>query len=113
MFQLFVRDLLSDEMIDLVDRLPTEQKKKQYLVSIIEGLKETAEWQQSGFAGKTVKTEAKKFREMRRNMRERNLHIKKVHLLQVVALVLLLLAVLRRSVVQSWKQVKKRLKMLL
>ena len=65
MFQLFVRDLLSDEMIDLVDRLPTEQKKKQYLVSIIEGLKETAEWQQSGFAGKTVKTEAKKFREMR------------------------------------------------
>ena len=30
MFQLFVRDVLSDEMIDLVDRLPTEQKKKQY-----------------------------------------------------------------------------------
>ena len=74
MFQLFVRDLLSDEMIDLVDRLPTEQKKKQYLVSSIEGLKETAEWQQSGFAGKTVKTEAKKFREMRRNMRKKPTH---------------------------------------
>ena len=40
MFQLFVRDLLSDEMMELADRLPTEQKKKQYLVSIIEGLKE-------------------------------------------------------------------------
>ena len=51
MFQLFVRGLLSDEMIELADRLPTEQKKKQYLVSIIEGLKETEEWQQSGFTG--------------------------------------------------------------
>ena len=60
MFQLFVRGLLSDEMVELTDRLPTEQKKKQYLVSIIEGLKETDEWQQSGFAGKTVKKEAKK-----------------------------------------------------
>ena len=70
MFQLFVRGLLSDEMVELTDRLPTEQKKKQYLVSIIEGLKETDEWQQSGFAGKTVKKEAKKFREMRRNMKK-------------------------------------------
>ena len=57
-------------MVELTDRLPTEQKKKQYLVSIIEGLKETDEWQQSGFAGKTVKKEAKKFREMRRNMKK-------------------------------------------
>ena len=71
MFQLFVRGLLSDEMVELTDRLPTEQKKKQYLVSIIEGLKETDEWQQSGFAGKTVKKEAKKFREMRRNMKKK------------------------------------------
>ena len=30
MFQLFVRDLLSDEMIELTDRLPNKQKKKQY-----------------------------------------------------------------------------------
>ena len=73
MFQLFVRGLLSDEMVELTDRLPTEQKKKQYLVSIIEGLKET-EWQQSGFAGKTVKKEAKKFREMRRNMKKKPAH---------------------------------------
>ena len=58
-------------MVELTDRLPTEQKKKQYLVSIIEGLKETAEWQQSGFTGKTVKQEAKKFREMRKKMREK------------------------------------------
>ena len=71
MFQLFVRDLLSDEMMELADRLPTEQKKKQYLVSIIEGLKETDEWQQSGFAGKTVKQEAKKFRDMRRNKKNK------------------------------------------
>ena len=71
MFQLFVRDLLSDEMIELTDRLPNEQKKKQYLVSIIEGLKETEEWQQSGFAGKTVKKEAKKFREMRKAMKNK------------------------------------------
>ena len=71
MFQLFVRDLLSDEMIELTDRLPNEQKKKQYLVSIIEGLKETKEWQQSGFAGKTVKQEAKKFREMRKAMKNK------------------------------------------
>ena len=74
MFQLFVRALLSDEMVELTDRLPTEQKKKQYLVSIIEGLKETDEWQQSGFAGKTVKKEAKKFREMRRNMKKKPAH---------------------------------------
>ena len=71
MFQLFVRGLLSDEMVELTDRLPTEQKKEQYLVSIIEGLKETAEWQQSGFTGKTVKQEAKKFREMRRNIKKK------------------------------------------
>ena len=71
LFQLFVRDLLSDEMMELADRLPNEQKKKQYLVSIIEGLKETEEWQQSGFAGKTVKTEAKKFREMRKKMKNK------------------------------------------
>ena len=74
MFQLFVRGLLSDEMVELTDRLPTEQKKKQYLVSIIEGLKETDEWQQSGFAGKTVEKEAKKFREMRRNMKKKPAH---------------------------------------
>ena len=37
MFQLFVRGLLSEEMIELADRLPNEQKKKQYLISIIEG----------------------------------------------------------------------------
>ena len=71
MFQLFVRDLLSDEMIELTDRLPHEQKKKQYLVSIIEGLKETEEWQQSGFAGKTAKKEAKKCREMRKAMKNK------------------------------------------
>ena len=71
MFQFFVRDLLSDEMMELADRLPTEQKKKQYLISIIEGLKETDEWQQSGFAGKAVKEEAKKFREMRRNRKNK------------------------------------------
>ena len=74
MFQLFVRGLLSDEMVELTDRLPTEQKKKQYLVSIIEGLKETAEWQQSGFSGKTFKKEAKKFREMRRHMKKKTAH---------------------------------------
>ena len=66
MFQLYVRGLLEDEMMELVDKLPDEQKNKQYLVSIIEFLKETAEWQQSSFVGKTVKQEAKKFREMRK-----------------------------------------------
>ena len=71
LFQLYVRDLLSDEMMELTDRLPNEQKKKQYLVSIIEGLKETEEWKKSGFVGKTVKQEAKKFREMRKNMKKK------------------------------------------
>ena len=71
LFQLYVRDLLSPEIMELTDKLPNEQKKKQYLVSIIEGLKETAEWQQSGFAGKTVKQEAKKFREMRKMMKKK------------------------------------------
>ena len=71
MFQLFVGDILSDEMIELTDRLPNEQKKKQYLVSIIEGLKEAEEWQHSGFAGKTVKKEARKFREMRKALKNK------------------------------------------
>ena len=71
MFQLFARDLLTDEMIELTDRLPDEQKKKQYLVLIIEGLKETDEWQQSDFSGKRVKQEAKKFRERIRKNRNR------------------------------------------
>ena len=71
LFQLYVRDLLSDEIMKLTDRLPNEQKKKQYLVSIIEGLKESEEWQQSGFAGKRVKQEAKKFREMRKMMQKK------------------------------------------
>ena len=71
LFQLYVRDLLEPEMMELTDKLPNEQKKKQYLVSIIEGLKETEEWQKSGFAGKKVKQEAKKFREMRKNMKKK------------------------------------------
>ena len=44
MFQLFVRDLLTDEMVDLLNKIPTDQKKKQYLISIIEGHKELDEW---------------------------------------------------------------------
>ena len=71
MFQLFVRGLLSDEMIELTDRLPNEEKKKRYLVSIIEGLKETDEWQQTGFSGKRVRQEVKKFRDMRRNIKNK------------------------------------------
>ena len=71
LFQLYVRDLLEPEMMELTDKLPNEQKKKQYLVSIIEGLKETEEWQKSGLAGKKVKQEAKKFREMRKNMKKK------------------------------------------
>ena len=74
LFQLYVRDLLSPEIMELTDKLPNEQKKKQYLVSLIEGLKETTEWQQSGFTGKTVKQEAKKFREMRKNMKKKPTH---------------------------------------
>ena len=44
MFQLHVRDLLSDEMIDILNKLRTDSKKKQYLVSIIEGLHQNDEW---------------------------------------------------------------------
>ena len=44
MFQLHVRDLLTPETIELLNKIPTDQKKKQYLVSLIEGLKENDEW---------------------------------------------------------------------
>ena len=45
MFQPYVRDLLNDEMIGMLNKIPTDEKKKQYLASIIEGLTQSDEWE--------------------------------------------------------------------
>ena len=70
MFQLFVRDLLSDEMVDLLNKLPTDQKKKQYLVSIIEGHKELDEWN-ADFDSAKLSRKIKLFKRERRRVKSK------------------------------------------
>ena len=70
MFQLFVRDLLTDEMVDLLNKLPTDQKKKQYLVSIIEGHKEKDEWY-ADFDSAKLSRKIKLFKRERRRVKSR------------------------------------------
>ena len=70
MFQLFVRDLLTDEMVDLLNKLPTDQKKKQYLVSIIEGHKELDEWN-ADFDSAKLSRKIKLFKRERRRVKSK------------------------------------------
>ena len=44
MFQLYVRDLLNDEMIEMIKKTPTDERKKQLLVSLMTGLDKNDEW---------------------------------------------------------------------
>ena len=64
MFQLHVRDLLEPETIKLLNKIPTDQKKKQYLVSLIEGLKENDEWN-ADFNSEKLSRKIKEFRKIR------------------------------------------------
>ena len=70
MFQLFVRDLLTDEMVDLLNKLPTDQRKKQYLVSIIEGHKELDEWN-ADFDSAKLSRKIKLFKRERRRVKSK------------------------------------------
>ena len=70
MFQLFVRDLLTDEMVDLLNKLPSDQKKKQYLVSIIEGHKELDEWN-ADFDSAKLSRKIKLFKRERRRVKSK------------------------------------------
>ena len=72
MFQLFVRDLLTDEMVDLLNKLPTDQKKKQYLVSIIEGHKELDEWN-ADFNSDKLSRKIKLFKRERRRVKSKRI----------------------------------------
>ena len=66
MFQLHVRDLLTDEMIGFLNKIPTDDKKKRYLASIIEGLYLNDEWD-ADFSSDKLSRKIKEFK----NVKER------------------------------------------
>ena len=70
MFQLHVRDLLTPETIELLNKIPTDQKKKQYLVSLIEGLKENDEWN-ADFNSEKLSRKIKEIRKIRQQVKSK------------------------------------------
>ena len=69
MFQLFVRDLFTDEMVDILNQLP-DQRKKQYLVSIIQGHIEKDEWK-ADFDSAKLSRKIKLFKRERRRVKSK------------------------------------------
>ena len=70
MFQLHVRDLLTEETIELLNKIPTDKKKKQYLVSLMEGLKENDEWN-ADFNSQKLSRKIKEFKKIRRRVKSK------------------------------------------
>ena len=70
MFQLHVKDLLTPETIELLNKIPTDQKKKQYLVSLMEGLKENDEWD-ADFNSQKFSRKIKEFKKIRRQVKSK------------------------------------------
>ena len=70
MFQLHVRDLLTPETIELLNKIPTDQKKKKYLVSLMEGLKENDEWN-ADFNSEKLSRKIKEFKKIRRRVKSK------------------------------------------
>ena len=70
MFQLYVRDLLTEETIELLNKIPTDKKKKQYLVSLMEGLKENDEWN-ADFNSEKLSRKIKEFKKIRRRVKSK------------------------------------------
>ena len=72
MFQLHVRDLLTEETIELLNKIPTDKKKKQYLVSLMEGLKENDEWN-ADFNSQKLSRKIKEFKKIRRRVKSKTI----------------------------------------
>ena len=70
MFQLHVRDLLPEETIELLNKIPTDKEKKQYLVSLMEGLKENDEWN-ADFNSQKLCRKIKEFKKIRRRVKSK------------------------------------------
>ena len=70
MFQLHVRDLLTEETIELLNKIPTDKKKKQYLVSLMEGLKENDEWN-ADFNSQKLRRKIEEFKKIRRRVKSK------------------------------------------
>ena len=70
MFQLHARDLLTEETIELLNKIPTDKKKKQYLVSLMEGLKENDEWN-ADFNSDKLRRKIKEFKKIRRQVKSK------------------------------------------
>ena len=70
MFQLFVRDLFTDEMVGILNQLPTDQRKKQYLASIIQGHIEKDEWT-ADFDSDKLSRKIKLFKRERRRVKSK------------------------------------------
>ena len=70
MFQLHVRDLLTPETIELLNKIPTDQKKKKYLVSLMEGLKENDEWN-ADFNSEKLSRKIKEFKKIRKQVKSK------------------------------------------
>ena len=70
MFQLHVRDLLTEETLELLNKIPTDKKKKQYLVSLMEGLKENDEWY-ADFNSEKLSRKIKELKKIRRRVKSK------------------------------------------
>ena len=70
MFQLYVRDLLNDKMIEMLKKTPTDEKKKQLLVSFMTGLDKNDEWN-ADFNSEKLSRKIKEFRKIRRQVKSK------------------------------------------
>ena len=70
MFQLYVRDLLNDEMIEMIKKTPTDERKKQLLVSLMTGLDKNDEWN-ADFNSEKLSRKIKEFRKIRRQVKSK------------------------------------------
>ena len=70
MFQLHVRDLLNPGIIEMLNKTPTDQKKKKVLVTLIEALKENDEWY-ADFNSEKLSRKIKEFKKIRRRVKSK------------------------------------------
>ena len=70
MFQLYVRDLLNDEMIEMIKKTPTDEKKKILMVSLMIGLDKKDEWY-ADFNSEKLSRKIKEFRKIRRQVKSK------------------------------------------
>ena len=67
LFQIYVRGLMTDNMIDMINKTPTKEQKKQLIIGIMEGLKRNKEWT-ADFNRETLQQKVKEFNKIRNRL---------------------------------------------